>query len=101
MTQQSGGGAGELPDYLVPVAPRRQESPPESPDYLVPVDPRLHLERLAAIPDNRSDYLTPPPAAQHREEEDVPLYQAPLPITEQHEGGAEYERLHLYETIGL
>lgn len=62
MTPQSGGGAHEIPDYLVPVAPRRPESP---------------------------------------QEHDVPLYQAPLPVTEQHEGGAEYERLQLYETVGL
>ena len=101
ITQQSGGGAQEIPDYLVPVESLR---PPVSPqvtqDYPVPVGPHHHMERLPDIPNISSEYLTPPRAVnQNREDESVPLFPTHVEQEEQCSGDVEYQRLHLYETV--
>ena len=105
-TERSRNDEQEIPDHLVrvPVAPTPRPprpSPQVTPDYLVPINPRNPLDRLPAIPDISSDYLTPVRIATNNEEEeqDVPLYDAPVVPREQYSGDNEYQRLHLYEIV--
>ena len=102
-TQQSGGGAQEIPDYLVPVEPRPPVSPQVTQDYLVPLGQQHHKERLPDIPNISSEYLTPPRAVNQdravNQEEDVPLCPTHVVRGEQCSGDVEYQRLHLYETV--
>ena len=73
--------------------------PDDVPDYLTPVNPSQHPARNLAIADISSEYITPL-AAPNPDEEDVPLYQAPV-VDDKPIGESEYEQLNLYETIEL
>ena len=89
-----------MPDYSIPVTPRCPENREESSDYLEPVNRSRQLERVPAPADIPSEYLTPQKAVINNQE-DVPLYQAPVVHGELSEYATEYERLNVYETIDL
>ena len=74
-------------------------NPDDVPDYLTPVNPPRHPEQNLAIADISSEYITPL-AALNPDEEDVPLYQAPV-VDDKPSGVSEYEQLNLYEYIEL